>query len=62
MGFLLTETTTGMAAIKTGITNVLGFMGDAFNAMTSNVYLAVFLGATMLGAGICIFRKLRRGT
>ena len=51
-----------MEAIRAGITQVIEFMGLAFDAMTANPYLAVFLGATMLSAGIGIFRKLRRGT
>lgn len=57
------ETTTGpMTQITAGATQAVEFMTDAFTAMTGNVYLAVFLGVTMLGAGICLFRKLRKGS
>lgn len=53
---------TPMELITAGATQAISFMTDAFSAMTGNVYLAVFLGVTMLGAGIGLFRKLRRGT
>lgn len=59
---VLSSTPTAMELITTGGTNAISFLTTAFNAMTSNVYLAVFLGVTMLGAGIGLFRKLRRGT
>lgn len=63
MGYILTSTGgTDMEAIKTGATTAITFMTDAFTAMTSNTYLAVFLGVTMIGAGVGLFRKLRRGT
>lgn len=51
-----------MSNITAGATQAITFMTSAFEAMTGNVYLAVFLGVTMLGAGIGLFRKLRRGT
>lgn len=51
-----------MSNITAGATQAITFMSSAFEAMTGNVYLAVFLGVTMLGAGIGLFRKLRRGT
>lgn len=53
---------TVMDLIKTGSSTAIQFMTDAFTAMTGNVYLAVFLGVTMIGAGVGLFRKLRRGT
>lgn len=57
------ESTVGpMTQITAGATQAVEFMTDAFTAMTGNVYLAVFLGVTMLGAGICLFRKLRKGS
>lgn len=62
---LLAATETGgtlMEAIKAGGTAAIEFMTQAFTAMTANVYLAVFLGVTMIGAGVGLFRKLRRGT
>lgn len=50
-----------MDLITAGATQAVTFMTQAWTAMTGNVYLAVFLGVTMLGAGIALFRKLRRG-
>lgn len=49
-----------MEAITAGGTAAITFMQSAFQAMTSNPYLAVFLGITMLGAGIGLFAKLRK--
>ena len=51
-----------MDAITSAATQAVTFMTTAFTAMTSNVYLAVFLGVTMLGAGVGLFRKLRKGS
>ncbi len=51
-----------MDLITAGGTQAITFMSTAFTAMTNNPYLAVFLGVTMIGAGIGLFRKLRRGT
>lgn len=51
-----------MELITAGATQAVTFMTQAWTAMTGNVYLAVFLGVTMLGSGIVLFRKLRRGT
>lgn len=53
---------TAMTAIKAAASVAVEFMTTAFTAMTENAYLAVFLGVTMIGAGVCVFRKLRRGT
>lgn len=50
-----------MTNITAGATQAITFMTTAFGAITDNVYLAVFLGVTMLGAGVTLFRKLRRG-
>ena len=52
---------TGMEAVKTAMTTAVSFMTSAFDAMTANGYLAVFLAATMIGVGVTVFRKLRRG-
>lgn len=53
---------TGMEAIQAAATTAIEFMTTAFTAMTSNAYLAIFLGVTMIGAGVGLFRKLRKGT
>ena len=60
---ILTETapTTGMEAVKTAMTTAVTFMTSAFDAMTANGYLVIFLAVTMIGAGVTVFRKLRKG-
>ena len=50
-----------MELITAGATQATTFMSTAFTAITNNPYLAVFLGVTMLGSGIALFRKLRKG-
>lgn len=52
---------TGMEAVKTAMTTAVSFMTSAFDAMTANGYLVIFLAVTMLGVGVTVFRKLRRG-
>jgi hypothetical protein len=54
-------TGTGMEAIKTAMTTAVSFMTSAFEAMTSNPYLVIFLAVTMIGVGVGVFRKLRKG-
>lgn len=59
---ILTETAAGgMDAVTSAMTTATGFMTTAFNAMTSNGYLVVFLATTMIGVGVTVFRKLRKG-
>ena len=52
---------TGMDAVKTAMTTAVSFMTSAFDAMTANGYLVIFLAVTMIGVGVTVFRKLRRG-
>lgn len=52
---------TGMEAVKTAMTTAVSFMTAAFDAMTANGYLVIFLAVTMIGVGVTVFRKLRRG-
>ena len=54
-------TGTGMDAVKTAMTTAVTFMTTAFDAMTANGYLVIFLAVTMIGVGVTVFRKLRRG-
>jgi len=58
---ILTDPATGMDAVKTAMTTAVTFMTTAFEAMTANGYLVVFLAVTMIGVGVTVFRKLRRG-
>lgn len=52
---------TGMEAVKTAMATAVSFMTSAFDAMTANGYLVIFLAVTMIGVGVTVFRKLRRG-
>ena len=52
---------TGMEAVKTAMTTAVSFMTSAFDAMTATGYLVIFLAVTMIGVGVTVFRKLRRG-
>jgi Flp pilus assembly pilin Flp len=58
---ILTDPATGMEAVKTAMTTAVTFMTTAFDAMTANGYLVTFLAVTMIGVGVTVFRKLRRG-
>lgn len=58
---ILTDPATGMDAVKTAMTTAVSFMTTAFDAMTANGYLVIFLAVTMIGVGVTVFRKLRRG-
>ena len=58
---VLTDPATGMEAVTSAMTTATGFMTTVFNAMTGNGYLVVFLAVTMIGVGVTVFRKLRRG-
>ncbi len=58
---ILTDPATGMDAVKTAMTTAVTFMTTAFEAMTANGYLVIFLAVTMIGVGVAVFRKLRRG-
>ena len=58
---ILTDPATGMDAVKTAMTTAVSFMTTAFDAMTGNAYLVIFLAVTMIGVGVTVFRKLRRG-
>ena len=58
---ILTDPATGMDAVKTAMTTAVSFMTTAFDAMTANRYLVIFLAVTMIGVGVTVFRKLRRG-
>lgn len=57
----LADASAGLSAISTGASDAGTFLNTAWTLMTGNPYLAVFLGVTMLGAGVGLFRKLRRG-
>lgn len=58
---ILTDPATGMDAVKAAMTTAVSFMTSAFDAMTANGYLVIFLAVTMIGVGVTVFRKLRRG-
>lgn len=58
---ILTDPATCMDAVTTAMTTAVTFMTTAFEAMTANGYLVIFLAVTMIGVGVTVFRKLRRG-
>ena len=49
-----------MAAIISGISDVVTVLGTAFTAMTANDLLVFFISASVLGVGIGVFKRLRR--
>ena len=51
---------TGMAAITSAADTVATFINKAFDIMTSNPLLAVYLASGLLGVGIYKFRQFRK--
>lgn len=58
---ILSDPATGMDAVTSAMSTAVQFMTTAFNAMTANGYLVMFLAVTMIGVGVTVFRKLRKG-
>jgi hypothetical protein len=48
-----------MEALTTAATNAIGLVGTVFTAMTGNALLELFLGASVVGVGISVFRRLK---
>lgn len=54
------ETTTSLATkITTAVADVFEVMNLSFDQVLDNEFLMLFLGATVIGLGICIFKGLR---
>ena len=49
-----------MEAITTGMTTITGFMGNVFDLMTSNAYLATFMASGFILLGVKVFRWVKR--
>ena len=61
---LLSETAEVVAkpmteAITAGVTAAVGLVGTAFDAITSNAVLCIFLGAALVRVGMGIFRSMK---
>lgn len=46
-------------AITNGVTAAVGLVGTAFDAITSNGVLCIFLGAALVRVGMSIFRSMK---
>lgn len=51
---------TGMDAILAQITSLTTVVGDVFNIITANAYLAYFAAVGLVIAAVRIFRKLKK--
>ena len=51
----------GTSVISQALTNVTTVFTSAVDMVTSNPIALVFLGLALAGAGIALFRKVRRG-
>lgn len=47
--------------ISTALENVTSIFSSAVNMVTGNPIAMVFIGISLAGAGIALFRKVRRG-
>lgn len=54
-----TAASTMTEAITTGVTSAVGLVGTAFDAITSNAVLCIFLGAALVRVGMSIFRSMK---
>lgn len=54
-----TAASTMTEAITAGVTSAVGLVGTAFDAITSNTVLCIFLGAALVRVGMGIFRSMK---
>lgn len=47
-------------AINGGISTVIDVFGQCWELMLSNPLIMVFVGSSLIGVGLGVFRKLRR--
>lgn len=52
---LLTSTPTGFEAIQAQMDNIVTVVGDVFEVITGNAYLAFFAAAGLIAVGVHIF-------
>ncbi len=48
-------------AITSGINTVIEVFGQCWDLMLANPLIMVFVGSSLIGVGIGVFRKLKRG-
>lgn len=46
-------------AINAGVSSAVGLVGTAFTAITGNTVLCIFLGVSLVNAGISIFHHMK---
>lgn len=49
-------------SITSGIPTVIEIFGQCWDLMLANPLIMVFVGTSLIGVGVGIFRKLRRAT
>lgn len=59
-GVALTLFTENENSITSGVSTVTDVFGSVWTLLTSNTLCMVFVGASLLGVGIGLFRKLKR--
>lgn len=58
-GALLQTAVTGMEAVTAAFTTVTELVTTAWEMMTSNAYLTVFLAASLLGVGLAVLSEIK---
>ncbi len=51
--------TTGFEAISASMSALTSLMGQVWTMMTSNALLTLFLGVSLLGVGVGVFRMIK---
>ena len=52
----------GVGTITSGLSTVIEVFGKCWELMLNNPLIMVFVGSSLIGVGVGIFRKLRRAT
>ena len=47
-------------SITSGLSTVTSVFGEVWSLMTGNPLIMVFVGASLIGVGVGVFRKLRK--
>lgn len=56
---LITTEPTGMDSILAQLSNLTSVMGNVFNLITANAYLAFFAAVGLIAAGVHVFRLIK---
>lgn len=51
----------GATTITSGISTVVEVFGQCWDLMLANPLIMVFVGSSLIGVGIGVFRKLKKG-